>query len=396
MADGADPGLVSELKLDVAAFARDAESLGVLESYFAGLGGRTHLAKGGVEQASRWLEAAPAPPRLLLVDIGGAGAPLSRIDRLAEVCEPSVVVVAIGEEESVGLFRELIRAGIADYVTKPLSSALLDPYVRERRDRIAPIEGPARRGKVVAVTGARGGVGATTLAAATARALSEKWRRRVALVDLDLRGGAAAAQLGAQPGGLADALRNWRRLDPVFLDRVSQRVGSRLTLLTEEQPLEAVAEIEPAALQALLEALSEEHHFVVLDLPAGGGAFRLPALRAARQRIIVADRSLPAIRDAGRLLEAMRDTLAPTLLALNDRQPRLAGGLDAARIGEAVGRRPDLEIAHDRKAAGRAENLGEFAERGPLADGVEALARALTGRPRPRRGALARLLGRRA
>ena len=47
--------------------------------------------------------------RILLVDLTQSDLPLSDINELAEVCEPGVTVVAIGDRNDVGLFRELMN-----------------------------------------------------------------------------------------------------------------------------------------------------------------------------------------------------------------------------------------------------------------------------------------------
>ncbi|MEO1019931.1 MAG: pilus assembly protein CpaE, partial [Pseudomonadota bacterium] len=57
-------------------------------------------------------------PRLLLVDLSGRQLPLSDINELAEVCEPGVRVIAVGDRNDVGLFSELLGQGITVYVVK--------------------------------------------------------------------------------------------------------------------------------------------------------------------------------------------------------------------------------------------------------------------------------------
>lgn len=376
-------------RVDVAAFVRDTESQAFLEEYLRDASlGRPVVAAGGVEAAVRFLERAGQPPRVLLVDLSGVDTPLSAIDQLAEVCEPSIVVVAIGDRDNVHLFRELIRAGVADYVTKPLSPELLDPYVRRGRAQITVEGQPARRGKIVAFAGARGGVGATTLAVGAAWTLANRQKRRVALVDLDMHGGAACVQLGLQPGGLRDALLNHRRLDAMFMDRTLIRSGERLSVLAEELPLDADAAIDPAALDEVLATLANDYHYVIVDLPSIFGSLHAHVFRTARQRTVVVDRTLPALRDGARLLDAAREHGESALLVVNDHHPGLKGVVTSDEIARALGRTPDVEIAYDRTAANRADNLGEplAAGTGAVAQGAEALVTALAGRKRAATG----------
>lgn len=359
---------------DVVAFAGDAETLDTLRACLDGAG--VVVRRGRVDDAARYLLSAARAPRLLIVDVSGYETPLGEIDRLAEVCEPSVVVVVIGESESVHLFRELLRAGVADYITKPVSPELLEPYVRERRSAIAAGPAKTRRGRLVAFAGARGGVGVTTLAVATAWRLSQVHKRRVALVDLDLHGGGACVQLGVQPGGLLEALENHQRLDSLFLDRTLIAAAPRLSVLAEQIPLRRDAAPDPVAAQAVLDLLARDFHYVVVDAPRGFGAACAQVFANARSRVVVADRTLPGLRDAARLLEIEPAGPAATTIVINDHQPGLRQIVKTATIAKALGAAPDIEIDYDRTAARRGDNMGEALGegRGPLAAAAERIA----------------------
>jgi len=118
--------------------------------------------KGGVKQGIAYLKEHRSPS-FLVVDMSSSEMPLSDINALAEVCEPGVKVIALGERNDIGLFRDLIGLGVSDYLVKPLNQDLL------QRSLTAAIEGQnstrskPRAGKVVTFYGARGGVGTTTL-----------------------------------------------------------------------------------------------------------------------------------------------------------------------------------------------------------------------------------------
>jgi pilus assembly protein CpaE len=383
MARTAPAAASAALRCEVVAVTPDREAHDFLQSYLGdAVAGGVHLEKGGASAAIAYLEQAEIAPRLLIVDLSGVETPLSDIDRLADVCEPGVVVVALGETENVHLFRELIRAGVADYITKPLSPDLLEPYVRERRGSIAATPGAARRGRVVAVTGGRGGVGVTTLAVAAAWRLANVQKRRVALVDLDLHGGAACVQLGLQAGGLLDALENHAKIDSLYLDRTLIRHGPRLSVMAEEAPLRRDTPLNPAALDTLFDALSDDFHYVVVDLPRLFGAAHAHVFRRARTRVVVVDRTLPALRDGARLVDLGRDAPGGMMVVVNDHHPGLSGIIGDDTVEKALGRRADLAVAYDRTAAQRGDNLGEaLGEKGgALATAADRIVAAVTGR----------------
>jgi pilus assembly protein CpaE len=383
MARTAPAAASAALRCEVVAVTPDREAHAFLQSYLGdAVAGGVHLDKGGVSAAIAYLEQAEIAPRLLIVDLSGVETPLSEVDRLADVCEPGVVVIAIGETENVHLFRELIRAGVADYITKPLSPDLLEPYVRERRGSIAATPGAARRGRLVAVTGGRGGVGVTTLAVATAWRLANVQKRRVALVDLDLHGGAACVQLGLQAGGLLDALENHAKIDSLYLDRTLIRHGPRLSVMADEAPLRRDTPLATAALDTLFDALAEDFHYVIVDLPRLYGAAHAHVFRRARTRVVVVDRTLPALRDGARLVDLGRDAPGGMTLVVNDHHPGLSGIIGDDTVEKALGRRADLSVAYDRAAAQRGDNLGEPLgdKGGALAAAADRIVAAITGR----------------
>ena len=90
--------------------------------------------KGGIQEATRLL-GEQRSPRLLVVDLTGIELALSAVNELAEVCEPGVTVIAIGDRNDVGLFRDLINNGVSDYLVKPIAPALLKVAAERRRER---------------------------------------------------------------------------------------------------------------------------------------------------------------------------------------------------------------------------------------------------------------------
>ena len=101
---------------------------------------------------------------MLLVDFADETDPDAALGDLVKRCGPQTRVIAIGTINDVTLFRRLAARGVADYLVKPVSSEVLCDALRRaiaQRDRDAERK---RRARIHAVIGARGGVGASTLA----------------------------------------------------------------------------------------------------------------------------------------------------------------------------------------------------------------------------------------
>ena len=301
------------------------------------------ITRGGIAQAIDALSTQRSP-ELLIVDISGVALPVSEINNLAEVCEPGVIVIAIGDRNEVGLYRDLMHSGVSDYVVKPLTAQLLASALQGHRGTGWSGAIQRKLATCVAVVGARGGVGATTLSVNLAWYLAERQNRRVALIDLDLHNGECALALNIKPTpGLREALVNPARIDNILLERIMAPVGQRLFVLSAEEPLRDSIEFSAEAVETLIGVLRQQFHYVVLDVPRNPGATYLRALELADFRIIVVDQTLRSARDAVRLRSALGEAGGKhhTLFVLNREGEggRYAGlsHLHFAELGEEAG-----------------------------------------------------------
>src|ERR1700747_3060255 len=69
------------------------------------------IVRGGIAKAIETL-GAERSPNILIVDISGIDLPISQVHALAEVCEPGVTVIAIGDRNEIGLYRDPLRGGV--------------------------------------------------------------------------------------------------------------------------------------------------------------------------------------------------------------------------------------------------------------------------------------------
>jgi pilus assembly protein CpaE len=353
------------------AFVTDAESDAILrETLLAEMGEGAEVRRGDIVAATKALKRS-STPLALVVDVSGVDQPLSALEELALVVEPDVRVLVIGERQDAAFYRQLTRGlGVLEYLFKPLSQEMvarhLLPYLRQgttQRDM------HLRGGRVITVTGVRGGVGATTIAANLAWHLGEEARRHTVLYDADLHAGASALLLGARTtNGLRAALEHPERVDELFVERTAQPVGERLHVLAaEEKPGEAVL-AQPGAAARLITMLRRRYNFVVVDLPARSAPAAREVLDMAHQRVLVTDPSLAGARE---MLRYAAIPNAPTqsrraVTVLNCvGQPGL---LTAAQVKEAMGEEPDLVIPWLPKVVPAAADLGEpaAARRGPF------------------------------
>src|SRR3954447_13086740 len=160
-------------RLPMLAFVADAATESAIADGAAHLGITPfRVIRGGIDKAIQHL-GTERSPGILVVDVSGCDFPVSRVHDLADVCEPAVTVVAMGDSNDVALYRQLIQAGITEYIFKPVTPQLL---ARAVADRAEPRSNPISRkaGKLVACVGARGGVGTTAIATGLAWHLANR------------------------------------------------------------------------------------------------------------------------------------------------------------------------------------------------------------------------------
>ncbi len=373
------------------AFVADAETDKLLHECVTQLAlGQGTIIRGGIAKAVEYL-GQHRSPHILIVDISGIDLPVSRINELAEVCEPGVAVVAIGNRNEIGLYRDLLQAGVADYVVKPLNTQLLAKALASGRAHTgdaSPIH--KKLGTMVAFVGTRGGVGTTTLAVNMAWYLANRQSRRVALVDLDLQNGDCALALDIKPNsGLREALGNPLRIDNTLLERVMTPVGERMFVLSSEEPLSEDLHFTAVAVETLASALREQFHYVILDIPRIPAPPYRRALEMADFRVTVADQTLRSVRDTVRLRMAIGEGKGkrPNILVVNRHGE---GGRHAVTLQElqhVVEVKPKSVIPFQPNLFTTISGGAKIAaaQRGKFTDAIATLALELSGRPPERR-----------
>lgn len=263
--------------------------------------------EGSVADAIAALSHVQTPERLV-VDLSGSNDPLADIEALSRVCESDTRVVVLGDVNDVKLYRQLMDMGVQDYFPKPVSSEELN----ESLSRVDPVEAqpaeePEKTGRLIAVIGSRGGVGASTVAANIAWVAAHEQGKRVALVDLDLYFGTLALALDMEPGrGFREALEHPSRIDGLFIERAMVRESGNLFVLAAEEELENRFSFDPDALKLLLKTLRADFDCIVIDLPRFAARSQVATMVPLDTCVVVSDPTLAGMRDTLRLKKMLQ------------------------------------------------------------------------------------------
>ncbi len=259
--------------------------------------------KGGVKEAIEVFSEGRSP-QYLIIDISKSDLPVSELSKLSDLCDPGVNVIAVGKKNDVGLYRDLMKLGIFEYLVSPLFPEIVGRALKNMILGEEKGKGPqSRLGKIIAVAGSRGGVGSTFITTNLAAILSDEKFRRVVIVDLNLHFGTVALYFDLKPNlGLRNALEDPDRIDQVFLERILTPVNERLYILSSEEPLDEQINYKVDGIENLLKYLSKLFHYVIVDVPHYSNDVTQVVLESAQIMLLVTDPSLAGLRDSGRLL----------------------------------------------------------------------------------------------
>ena len=290
---------------------------------------------------------------LVIVDIDGVPYPAGAMHELAEVCEVGTAVIAVGSDDSARTSREILLAGVSDYLVKPVAPAA----VREAALRATQGEkGSRERGCVVGFAGT-GGSGATTLAAATALHAAAQGRY-VSILDLNRSVSPVGLLLDVEPApGLDQVLEVAGRSppDPKLLDGVRSERSERISLYAYRPGSTLPPMPSMAALDWLLGELRQRSQLVLVDgLDDPGTCFDL--LGELDLRVAVVEPTVSGVSRAARTVELLGRTARVLVVQNHTRAFRKAAArrlLDASGIAVS----PDAVVPFDR-------SLPEIAGRG--------------------------------
>lgn len=287
--------------------------------------------------------------------------------------------------------RALAEAGVDEVMPLPVAADEVGSHVRKLIDRaaLARASEPARRGHLIAVAQARGGVGATTVAVNLANDLvgepgflNRRPTHSVAIVDLDVQFGSVGAMLDLpEQNALLELALEGTIPDAVFLARTMSSLPNGLKVLPAPSKFMPLDSLQPPQIAAILETLRQTHDFVVVDLPHALGGWLEPVLKRADELIVVSDTSVPSVRHCRRLIDFFTadNPDLPVRVVINHEKRALFASSVQKEVQKALNCKLDHWLPHDpgaaRASADRGKPLAQVAPRSQLGKAIARLAR---------------------
>ena len=273
----------------------------------------------------------------------GDEAEMAALERLVARVGNWPPVVAITQSFDAAVARRLMQMRVADFLVKPV--APVDLVQTCARVAKKPAAAEAAEAQIFTFLPAVGGAGVTTLAVQTAMLLLNSGARgktATCLVDLDFQHGACADYLDIEPRlNLGEIEPRPERLDRQLLEvMLSQHASGLAVIAAPNRPAE-MRSFDPDVVTRLLDLVSSHFDYVVFDMPRTWFSWTDSVLLGSNKLFIVSEATVPGLRHARQLVEAIRERLGegpkPQVIINRFEQKLFSAGLRRADIEQAIG-----------------------------------------------------------
>ncbi|HBE69638.1 MAG TPA: pilus assembly protein CpaE [Planctomycetaceae bacterium] len=295
---------------------------------------------------------------------------------------PECALLAVSSAEEGQLILRAMRAGAKEFLTLPTEiDELVAALTRLGEQKFGAMSAGGRATRTIAVAGASGGVGCTSIAVNLGCVLASNPANTVALVDLDLAIGDADVFLDAIPDySLIDVTEEISRLDIQMLKRSLTKHSSGLYLLPRPSQLQDAAHITRDSLQRVFGLLKATFTHVVLDCSKAFTDTDIAALEFANDVLMVVQLDLPCLRNLVRLQESLdsNDSIHDKLKVVVNRVGLESGQIKMKRAKDTIGRDIYFQIPNDYRTMIEVRNNGipllEQAPKAPITLAMQELA----------------------
>ncbi len=310
----------------------------------------------------------PAEVLLVHLDPNPAGM-MDVVAPLIEANKDRIAVIGMTEDRDAELIMRAMRAGMREFLWKPFPPEQL-AEVLERVAAEGP-QGGRRLGRLFAVVGAGGGVGATQVATNIAVELAqlETWdgqttpgtRPRAAIVDMDFRFGQVAMHLDAQPSyTIAELCDRPEHIDYQMIERAMFKHSTGLHLLARPNDFGEAERISAGQCAGVLSTLQEHYDFIVVDLPARFDPTARSVFDMADTYVLTMQLHVPCVRTVDRILHELLGSgyASERIKLLCNRVGRDSAYLEIEDVENTLKRKIEFQVPDDWKSSAASVNMG--------------------------------------
>ncbi len=245
---------------------------------------------------------------VVILDMAGDPERAIRVASAIASGSPRAVLVGTGPELESSCLLDAMRAGIVEYVPRPIeASSMSDALGRVMRKKgWAESQDGHRNGKLLAFFSAKGGSGSTSVVTNVGIELHRLTGKKTLLVDLDLELGEIASLLGLRPRfHFVDLVRNFHRMDSDLLPSYIESHESGVHVLTAPFEPQYGEEVTGEQIARILGFLRNHYDYVLVDTSKSLAPPALAALQAADPIFLVTNMDVPSLRNLKRCLPVL-------------------------------------------------------------------------------------------
>jgi pilus assembly protein CpaE len=273
-----------------------------------------------------------------------------------------VTLVALSDRAAPDLILDAMRAGCSEYLIKPLQvDQLCESLTRLQGRWVATQTAAAKRGRILACLGTRGGAGTTTLAVHLGTFLTQAYGVKTLLIDYHEQLGHVGLYLGLEPTryDFCELARNVARLDSALVNGFLAHHGSGLDVIVSADVFDTLPPVPVDDVQVTLQFLRGMYDYIVLDCDRGFGPSNLAVIDECAELYLIATPDVPALRDLSRCVDRlMQCNIAPGKLKVAINRHCSAGAVTLQQIEKAIRQPISITIPNCAPELIRAMNTG--------------------------------------
>jgi pilus assembly protein CpaE len=253
-------------------------------------------------------------PELIILDLEADPVLGLKFAQFLTEQSPGRRILATGPAPTSEQLMAALRAGISEYLPKPVTKEALATAVDglSRKLRWSPSGAPSQPGRLFAIFSGKGGSGSTTVATNLAIYLHQLTGRKTLLVDLDLELGEIALQLGAEPRfNFIDMVRNFHRMDADLLASFIEHHPSGVHLLSAPYHPQKTEVVTGEQISRILRFLKQHYDYVIVDTSKSFSPPTLATFEQADQIYLVTTVDVPSLRNIARCLPLLTQMAGP-------------------------------------------------------------------------------------
>ncbi|WP_176154821.1 AAA family ATPase [Burkholderia vietnamiensis] len=242
---------------------------------------------------------------ILLIDSGQIDA--AELAALERICRqhPGLTGILVSADASPQMLLDAMRAGARDVLQWPIDTAALARALERAAAQSTRRDGDDTR--FISFTSCKGGAGTSFVASNVAYEISEQFKRRVLLIDLNQQYADAAFLVSDEtpPSTLPQLCAQIERIDGAFLDASLAHVTPTFHVLAGAGDPVKAAEMREDALEWILGVAAPRYDFVIFDIGVSISALSMVALDRSDQIQLVLQPAMPHVRAGRRMLEIL-------------------------------------------------------------------------------------------